>query len=179
MNIFTVLSFAFHQPETLQKGNGCENPPCSAAWVCMNFTFKKWVYIQIIFFKVTTSTKWVFPKIRGKPPKWMVKIMENPIKMGWFGGTTSPLFLVQHPNKWYTSGMYYLTWVMTCYLLDTSRAVGFPRVFTMESRCPKPMVSGIWRVLSTTSSCVLSAVFFVYSYYVWCFRSFRGHRKDV
>jgi len=22
---------------------------------------------------------WVFPKIRGKPPKWMVKIMENPI----------------------------------------------------------------------------------------------------
>ena len=31
---------------------------------------------------------WVFPKIGGKPPKWMVKIMENPIKMGWFGGTT-------------------------------------------------------------------------------------------
>ena len=29
---------------------------------------------------------WVFPKIGGKPPKWMVKIMENPIKMddlGW------------------------------------------------------------------------------------------------
>ena len=24
---------------------------------------------------------WVFPKIRGKPPKWRVKIMENPIKM--------------------------------------------------------------------------------------------------
>ena len=24
---------------------------------------------------------WVFPKIGGKPPKWMVKIMENPIKM--------------------------------------------------------------------------------------------------
>ena len=24
---------------------------------------------------------WVFPKIRGKSPKWMVKIMENPIKM--------------------------------------------------------------------------------------------------
>ncbi len=23
----------------------------------------------------------MFPKIGGKPPKWMVKIMENPIKM--------------------------------------------------------------------------------------------------
>ena len=29
--------------------------------------------------------KWVFPKIGD--PKWMVKIMENPIKNGWFGGT--------------------------------------------------------------------------------------------
>ncbi len=34
---------------------------------------------------------WVFPKI-GVPPTWMVNIMENPIKMGWFGGT-KPLFL--------------------------------------------------------------------------------------
>ena len=25
-------------------------------------------------------------KNRGKTQKWMVKIMENPIKMGWFGG---------------------------------------------------------------------------------------------
>ena len=34
---------------------------------------------------------WVFPKIGGKPPKWMVKIMEKPIKInGWFGGT--PIF---------------------------------------------------------------------------------------
>ena len=24
---------------------------------------------------------WMFPKIGGKPPKWMVKIMENPIKI--------------------------------------------------------------------------------------------------
>ena len=42
----------------------------------------------------------VFPKIRGKPPKWMVKIMENlwkPMKnwMIWEG--LPPLFLVQHP----------------------------------------------------------------------------------
>ena len=32
----------------------------------------------------------VEPKIRGKPPKWMVKIMENPIKMDDLG---VPLFL--------------------------------------------------------------------------------------
>ena len=29
----------------------------------------------------------LFPKIGGKPPKWMVKIMENPIKIHDFGGT--------------------------------------------------------------------------------------------
>ena len=34
---------------------------------------------------------WVFPKIGGKPPKWMVKIMENPIRMDDLGGP--PLFL--------------------------------------------------------------------------------------
>ena len=31
-----------------------------------------------------------FPKIVVFPPKWMVKIMENLIKNGWFGGT--PIF---------------------------------------------------------------------------------------
>ena len=34
---------------------------------------------------------WVFPKIGGKPPKWMVKIMENPIKMDDLGVKT-PIF---------------------------------------------------------------------------------------
>ena len=29
---------------------------------------------------------WVFPKIGVKPPKWMVKIMETPIKMDDLGG---------------------------------------------------------------------------------------------
>ena len=31
---------------------------------------------------------WVFPKMVGKPLKWMVKIMENPIEMDDLGGTT-------------------------------------------------------------------------------------------
>ena len=35
----------------------------------------------------TSNLYWMFPKDRGKNPKWMVKIMENPIRMGWFGGT--------------------------------------------------------------------------------------------
>ena len=34
---------------------------------------------------------WVFPKMGGKPPKWMVKIMENPIKMDDLGGK-NPIF---------------------------------------------------------------------------------------
>ena len=35
-------------------------------------------------------SRWVYPKIGGTPPKWMVKIVENPIKMGGLG---VPLFL--------------------------------------------------------------------------------------
>ena len=34
-----------------------------------------------------TITTWAFPKI-GIPPKWMVKIMENPIKRDDLGGKT-------------------------------------------------------------------------------------------
>ena len=40
---------------------------------------------------------WVFPKIGVKPPKWMVKIMENLIKMGWFGGKTH--YFRKHPSR--------------------------------------------------------------------------------
>ena len=38
----------------------------------------------------TVSSIWVFPKIGGNPPRWMVKIMENPIQMDDLG---VPLFL--------------------------------------------------------------------------------------
>ena len=37
--------------------------------------------------KVCRVCIWVFPRIGGFPPKWMVKIMENPIKMDDLGGT--------------------------------------------------------------------------------------------
>ena len=36
---------------------------------------------------------WVFPKIGGKTTKWMVKIMETPLKMDDLGG--KPLFFVE------------------------------------------------------------------------------------
>ena len=40
---------------------------------------------------------WVFPKIGGKLPKWMVRIMENPIKMDDLG---VPLFLETPKYLW-------------------------------------------------------------------------------
>ncbi len=50
---------------------------------------------------------WVFPKIGGKPPKWMVKIMENPMNK-WMIWGVFPLFLDQHPfgnlqSHWHAS----------------------------------------------------------------------------
>ena len=39
----------------------------------------------------------VNPKIGGKPPKWMVKIMESPIKMDDLGGKTP--YLRKYPSK--------------------------------------------------------------------------------
>ena len=45
--------------------------------------------------KICEAT-WVFPKIGGKPPKWMVKIMENPIKMDDLGVTLS----TKCPQTW-------------------------------------------------------------------------------
>ena len=49
---------------------------------------------------------WMFPKIGGKPPKWMVKIMENPIKMDDLG---VPLFLetpiLKFSHQWPTAGI--------------------------------------------------------------------------
>ena len=45
--------------------------------------------------KTKQTSIWGVSKNRGGPPKWMVKIMENPIKKGWFGGKT-PYFRNLH-----------------------------------------------------------------------------------
>ena len=39
---------------------------------------------------------WVFPKVGVKPPKWMVKIMENPTKMDDLGVS----LFSKHPYKY-------------------------------------------------------------------------------
>ena len=44
---------------------------------------------------------WVFPKSRGKPPKWMVKIVENPIKIRMIWGGF-PYFR-KHPDIFFES----------------------------------------------------------------------------
>ena len=43
----------------------------------------------------------VEPKIGGKPPKWMVKIMENPMNK-WMIWGVFPIFLEGHPLLFYT-----------------------------------------------------------------------------
>ncbi len=53
---------------------------------------------------------WVLPKIGVKPPKWMVKIMENPIKMDDLGvpplflETPTPPSLNIDPETWWLEG---------------------------------------------------------------------------
>ena len=55
---------------------------------------KGWLYYPII---------WVFPKIVVKTPKRMVKIMENPIQNGWFGGKTTYFW---KPSMWKRGHLY-------------------------------------------------------------------------
>ena len=43
----------------------------------------------------------VEPKIGGKPPKWMVKIMENPIKLDDLGGKKKTIFGSTPTCTWY------------------------------------------------------------------------------
>ncbi len=38
------------------------------------------------------NDRWVFPKIGGFPPKWMVKIMKNPMNKWMYWGVKTPIF---------------------------------------------------------------------------------------
>ena len=46
---------------------------------------------MILWYRYFVKKIWMFPKIGSFTPKWMVKIMENPNKYGWFGGKP-PIF---------------------------------------------------------------------------------------
>ena len=49
--------------------------------------FVTFCWLQELTWHATYATHvWGVSKNRAKTPKWMVKIMELPIKMGWFGG---------------------------------------------------------------------------------------------
>ena len=55
------------------------------------------IFIQPTLSNIITYNIWMFPKIGGKPPKWMVYFMENPIKMDDLGG--KPPIFWKHPYK--------------------------------------------------------------------------------
>ena len=57
------------------------------------FCFVKFSHVKKMRYKLI----WVFPKIGVFPPKWMVKIMENPIKNGMIWGYH---YFWKHPYKW-------------------------------------------------------------------------------
>ena len=73
--------------------------------------------------KTNTGQFGGFLKMVGKPPKWMVKIMENPIKNGWFGGKT------QHLRK-HPFGRKSLTWIAPQF------GGGIPLLFNHNFRWP-------------------------------------------
>ena len=57
-----------------------EGSSSSEPYMCILLPFKRTVITK--FVKMSSSICiWVFPKIGGNTPKWMVKIMENPMKM--------------------------------------------------------------------------------------------------
>ncbi len=82
--------------------------PAYSMMICLQckLTIVISLYILFIYLKFWNSTPIfsisirVFPKIGVFTPKWMVKIMENPIKMEDLG--VCPLFLEGHPyNLWF------------------------------------------------------------------------------
>ncbi len=76
--------------QTTRRGNGFGfggDQKFGKGEVCTGFFF--------VFF--LQECIWVFPKIGGKTPKWMVKIMENPINMDDLG---VPFFLETPISSW-------------------------------------------------------------------------------
>ena len=86
----------------------------------------------------------MFPIIAGKPPKWMVYFMENPIKMDDLGGKKK-LFLVQHPSASWTSPV----------------GLGIFLVPTLSAVVSLRLAGSFW-LASFTASCVVG--------YCWAYR---------
>ena len=55
-------------------------------------------YMDVSKNRGTPKFIWMFPKIGGKPPKWMVKIMENPMNK-WDDLRGKKPYSCKHPIK--------------------------------------------------------------------------------
>ena len=80
-----------HPPNTLfSRGPGTLLVPSSHRWLANLLAGRSWrracFFILGNHVKVSKFPWGCFRKMVGFPPKWMVKIMENPIKMDDFGG---------------------------------------------------------------------------------------------
>ena len=67
---------------------GCQLPAVGAGWPPILVLDQPGDGGCVFFFSVFLRRRWVFPKNRDGPRKWMVKIMENPYWNGWFGYIT-------------------------------------------------------------------------------------------
>ena len=94
---FILPSSNLHLNLFLVVKNHDQKPPKIWRGVCFTPKFST-NPVTLMSKKKTNLKMWVFPKIGVFPPKWMVKIMENPMNkwMIW-GVKPPPLFLVQHP----------------------------------------------------------------------------------
>ncbi len=135
---------------------------------------------------------WVFSKIVVKNPKWMVKIIENPIKMGWFGGPT-PIFGNTHVDHPVSCRLHQPPWSRSCWLGSSPRPPQGPWILWVYQDQPVevvkfPVISKDflrifqaryiwWSFMIIDDSCLMSDVSIV-SYSIgilWCSRNFCQH----
>ena len=77
---------------------------------CLIFIYFRPPSLRGFFYSCVLTTIYGCFQNRGTP-KWMVKIMENPIKMGWFGGKTH--YFRKHPYKHFNTK--YQLWTSWCF----------------------------------------------------------------
>ena len=96
------------------------------------------------------TTKWMFPKMGGKPPKWMVKIMENPMKMD---DLEVYLFLETTKSQW-NKTTEFKSYRLTCH--DISKSTGF---FAFGAHHQQMFVVGcVWVCFDTLNSNALGCL---------------------
>jgi len=91
----------FLQVSPLRSLSGSQVQTSSSCWVVQYRQVQPSSFFQLARLRAESKehikTIWVVSKNRGKPPKWMVKIMEIPIKMDDLGGKATNFR--KHPYK--------------------------------------------------------------------------------